>query len=64
MKTQKTKNKIKRPYDKNRQAAANELFKFVKTYEKVSYSTIYKKCYFSKSFNCWRYIGKAHDYSF
>ena len=64
METKKTKKNIEKPYDKNRKAAANELFKIAKTYEKVAYSTIYKNCYFSKSFNCWRYIGKAHNYSF
>ena len=64
MKTKKTKNKIERPYEKNRKAAANELYNIATTYEKVAYSTIYKKCFFSKSLNCWRYIGKAHDYSF
>ena len=64
MKTTKTKNKIKRPYHKNRKAAANELFDIAKTYEKVAYSTIYKNCFFSKKFNCWKYIGRAHDYSY
>ena len=58
------KTKIERPYDKNRKAAANALFDLAKEYEKVSYSTVYKKCFFSKRFNCWRFIGKAHDYSF
>lgn len=55
---------VKRPYEKNRKAAAKALYDIVKTYEKVSYPTIYRKCYFSKKYDCWRYEGKAHDYSF
>ena len=64
METKKQKKNIERPYNKNRQAAANALFEIAKTYEKVAYSTVYKNCYFSKNFNCWKYIGKAHDYGF
>jgi len=59
-----TKTSIERPYEKNRKAAAQALYQLAKTYEKVSYPTVYSKCYFSKKFGCWKYIGKAHDYSF
>ena len=58
------KTKNKRPYDKNRKAAAIALFDIAKRYEKISYSTVYKNCFFSKRFNCWKYIGKAHNYSY
>ena len=60
----KTTKNNKRPYEKNRQAAAKALFEIAKTYEKVAYSTVYKNCFFSKRYNCWTYIGKAHNYSF
>lgn len=58
------KSTVERPYEKNRKAAAKALFDIAKSYEKVTLETVYRKCYFSKSYGCWRYIGKAHDYSF
>ncbi len=56
--------KISRPYEKNRKAAAQALFDLAKTYERVTLKGVYSKCYFDKRLGCWRYIGKAHDYSF
>ena len=47
-----------------RKKAAEELHEVASCYEKVAYSTVYKKCFYSKQYGCWRYIGKAHDYSF
>lgn len=52
------------PYEKNRKAAATELYNLAKAYEKVTYETIYRKCYYSSRQSCWKYIGKAHDYSY
>ena len=63
MEAKKTKNN-KRPYNKNRKEAAIALFDIAKIYEKVAYSTVYKNCFFSKSYNCWKYTGKAHNYGF
>ncbi len=58
------KTKIERPYEKNRQAAANALYNIAKQYESVTLKTVYSKCYYSARYGCWKYIGKAHDYSF
>ena len=55
---------ISRPYEKNRKAAAKALYEFARSYEKVTYDTVYRKCYYSRSYGCWRLIGKAHDYSY
>lgn len=55
---------ISKPYEKNRKAAAQALYDLAKTYEKVSYPTIYRRCFYSKKYGCWRYEGKAHDYSY
>lgn len=52
------------PYEKNRKAAATELYNLAKAYEKVTYETIYRKCYYSSRQSCWKYIGKVHDYSY
>lgn len=57
-----TKTKISRPY--NRKAAAQALFGIAKSYENVTYATIYRNCYFSQRYGCWKYSGKAHDYSY
>lgn len=62
MKTKKT--VIDRPYEKNRQAAAKALYEIAKGYEKVTYQSVYRNCYYSRSYGCWRLIGKAHDYSY
>ncbi len=58
------KSNIERPYRKNRKAAAKALHSIASAYESVSYNTVYSKCYFSTRYGCWRYIGKAHDYSY
>lgn len=58
------KTSIERPYQKNRKAAAKALHDLAKTYEKVTLETVYRKCYYSPKYGCWRYIGKAHDYSY
>lgn len=55
---------IKRPYKKNRKAAAKALYDLIKTYEKISYNTVYRNCFFSNRDGCWKYIGRAHDYSY
>lgn len=55
---------ISRPYEKNRKAAANALYNLAKIYERVTLKQVYSKCHYSKSLGCWRYIGKAHDYSY
>lgn len=55
---------ISRPYEKNRKAAATELYKLAKSYEKITYEQVYRKCFFDKRRGNWRLIGKAHDYSF
>lgn len=60
----KKKTPIERPYKKNRKAAAKALHELAKAYEKVSYDTVYRKCYYSPKYDCWKFIGKAHDYSF
>lgn len=54
----------KRPYQKNRKAAAAALYDLAKIYEKVSLKTVYNNCFFSKKYGCWKYIGKAHDYTY
>lgn len=59
-----TKTTIERPYEKNRKAAAKALYELAKVYEKVSYDTVYRNCHYSNRLGCWRYIGKAHDYSY
>lgn len=61
---QKGKTDVSRPYEKNRKAAAAALYQMAKGYEKVTYEQIYKKCYYAKSCECWKFIGKAHDYSY
>lgn len=53
-----------RPYEKNRKAAAQALYDTAKSYEKVTYATVYKGCYFSKRTGSWRFSGKAHDYTY
>ena len=58
------KTKIERPYEKNRKAAAQALYDLVKNYETVTLKSVYKKCYYSKRLGCWKYAGKAYDYSF
>jgi len=55
---------IARPYEKNRKAAAEALHNIASCYEKISYATVYRNCFFSKRSGCWRLIGKAHDYSY
>ena len=62
--TKSTNTKKALPYEKNRKAAATELYNLAKAYEKVTYETIYRKCYYSSRQSCWKYIGKAHDYSY
>lgn len=47
-----------------RKIAAQALYALAQCYEKVALSTVYKKCFFSNNYGCWRYIGKAHNYSF
>lgn len=58
------KSRVERPYEKNRKAAAKALYDLAKAYENVTLKAVYAKCYYSKRLGCWRYIGKAHDYSF
>ena len=47
----------------SRKTAAQALFELAKCYEvKISYSTVYRGCYF---FNGnWHYSGHAHNYTF
>lgn len=60
-----TKKTVKeRPYNKNRKAAAHALYEIAKCYERVKESTVYNNCYFSLNSKCWKFIGKAHDYSY
>lgn len=47
-----------------KKAAAQALYDLARNYEKVSFATVYRNCYWSPQYGCWRYIGKAHDYSF
>lgn len=54
----------KLPYEKNRKQAAEALHELAKNYENISYSTVYKNCFYSPRLKCWRYIGQAHDYSY
>jgi len=60
----KKKTQIERPYEKNRKAAAKALYEMAKSYESVTYKTVYNKCFYSSRYGCWKYSGKAHDYSF
>lgn len=53
-----------RPYEKNRKAAAAALHNVASGYERISLKDVYRKCYFDKSLNAWRLIGKAHDYTY
>lgn len=54
-----------RPYEKNRKAAAQALYELAKCYEKVTYTTVYRQCYFDyRNHGAWRFIGKAHDYTY
>lgn len=55
---------ISKPYEKNRKAAATELYHIAKCYERITYAQVYRKCYFDKGRGTWRLIGKAHDYSY
>lgn len=59
-----TKKVIERPYEKNRKAAAKALYDIARGYERISYATVYRNCYFSKRYGAWRLIGKAHDYTY
>lgn len=59
-----TKKVIDRPYEKNRKAAAKALYDIACSYERISYTTVYRNCYFSKRYGCWKLAGKAHDYSY
>lgn len=47
-----------------RKKAAEELYKLVRCYEKVSLTTVYKKCFYDRRTATWRYIGRAYDYSY
>lgn len=56
---------VSRPYEKDRKAAARALYELAKTYEKVSYQTVYRRCYFDYRYHgAWRFIGKAHAYTY
>lgn len=55
---------ISRPYEKNRKAATTALYSIAKCYEKVTYEQVYRKCFYDKKRENWRFIGKAHDYSY
>lgn len=45
--------------------AAAELFGIASHYElKLALSTVYRNCFFDKPTQRWRYIEKAHDYSY
>ena len=47
----------------SRKTAAQALFELAKCYEvKISYSTVYKGCYFFNG--SWHYSGHAHNYTF
>lgn len=59
-----TKKVIERPYEKNRKAAAKALYDIARGYERISYATVYRNCFFSKHSGTWRLIGKAHDYTY
>ncbi len=59
-----TKNKKEKQVKVTRKLAAEELHSLASCYEKVAYSTVYKNCFYSKQYECWRYIGRAHNYSF
>lgn len=59
-----TKTTVARPYEKNRKAAAQALYDCARAYEKITYATVYRNCYFSRRYGCWKLIGKAHDYSY
>jgi hypothetical protein len=52
-----------KPKSKQRKIASVEMYPLIHSYEKVSEKTVYSKIYFDKNRNTWRYIGKAHDYS-
>ena len=41
---------------------AKELYDVVSSYEKVTFSTVYQRSFFTKE-KVLRYIGKAHNYS-
>ena len=41
---------------------AKELYQVIASYEKVTFTTVYQKSFFTKE-KVLRYIGKAHDYS-
>ena len=60
----KTLKKIKStPAEKDRKRAFEEMCPLILSYEKVSEKTIYQKIFFDKKRAAWRYIGRAHDYS-
>lgn len=51
------------PYEKNRKRAAKELYQTTKAYEKVSEDTIYRHCFYGVRHGSWRYLGRAHAYT-
>lgn len=56
-------------YNKNyknltKKQIATELYAIANCYEKVGWQTIYRNMFYSKNSNCYKYIGRAHDYSF
>lgn len=44
--------------------AAKELYNIASGYENVTYNQIYRSCFYDPKIEAWRYIGKAHDYSY
>ena len=64
MSTKKKIVKIKeKPKSKQRKRASEEMYPLINSYEKVSIKTVYSKIWFDKTRGTWRYIGRAHDYS-
>lgn len=55
---------ISKPYEISRKAAAMELYQFANNYEQISYSQVYRRCFYDKKHSTWRLIGKAHDYTY
>lgn len=47
-----------------RKQAAEELYAVIAIYEKVKFSTVYRHCFYYAKTNVWRYIGRAHDYTY
>lgn len=55
---------ISKPYEISRKAAAMELYQLANNYEQISYSQVYRRCFYDKKHGTWRLIGKAHDYTY